>query len=116
MGRGRQATALSKVTVPRERSLAIDEARERLYKLVKELASLTHASRSFLDHAVEIGPRGKGGALLVPTVDIAAMLEQMEALEDRIEVLEDEIEDLTLAQIIEERLETPKDQRLTLEE
>lgn len=36
--------------------------------------------------------------------------------EDQIEALQDEIEDLSLVQLIGERLETPKDELLSIEE
>lgn len=112
-GHGEHTTTVS---VPRERRLATNEARQRLYELVNEMARLRRGHASLLKRAIEVGPRGKGGALLIPTVDVEAALEQFAEQEDQIEALQDEIEDLTLAQLLADRGTTSKDELLTVEE
>jgi len=104
------------IAVPRERRLATNTARDRLFELVNELAAVVEGSPELSEHAVEIGPRGRGGALLIPTADAEAALARMQALEDRVEELEQEIEDLALGQLIEERRGTPEGELLSVEE
>jgi hypothetical protein len=73
------------------------------------MARLRKGRASLLERAVEVGPRGKGGVLMIPAVDVEATLDHLQALED-------EIEDLMLAQVVAERLQTPKDDLLSVEE
>lgn len=80
------------------------------------MSKLRKGRASLLERAVEVGPRGKGGALLIPTVDVEAFLDQMTEREDQIELLQDEIEDLGLAQLVSKRIETPEEDLLSLEE
>jgi hypothetical protein len=54
--------------------------------------------------------------LLVPKVDAEAALARTEDLEDRIVELEAELEDLTLARLVEDRLETPREDLIDVEE
>lgn len=54
--------------------------------------------------------------MIVPKVDADAALARTEALEERIIELESELEDLTLAQFVEERLQTPAEKLLSVEE
>jgi len=115
MGRS-QGDISTTVSVPRERQLSIDAARTRLFKLVGRMSKLRKGRASLLERAVEVGPRGKGGALLIPTVDVEAFLDQMTEREDQIELLQDEIEDLGLAQLVSKRIETPEEDLLSLEE
>ncbi len=63
-----------------------------------------------------MGPRGRGGAVLIPAADAEATLRRIEELEDRIGALESEIEDMNLASLIEERRETPAEDLLSVEE
>ncbi len=113
MARGGQS---SSSPVPRGRQLATDEARKRLYALVKEMSSVRKGSAALLARAVEVGPRGRGGAVLIPAADAEATLRRMEELEGQIETLESEIEEMNLAALIEERRETPVDDLLSVEE
>jgi hypothetical protein len=93
MSRQKRKAASAPVT-PR---YTIEEARTELYGLVRKFAAIDEASESLLDRAVEIGPRRRGGAILVPEVDA------LEAAR-RIEELEDELEDIGLALVLQERL------------
>lgn len=102
--------------IPRDRQLAIDNARAQLYELVKEMGRVRRGSGSLLSRAVEIGPRGHGGAVLVPAADVAAALARIEGLEDRIDELEAELEDLSLAQLVEARRQSPVEDLLSVEE
>lgn len=79
------------------RRYTIEEARVELYGIVNEFAGIEEASDSLLDRAVEIGPRRRGGAILVPEVDAREAAR-------RIEELEDELEDIGLALLLQERL------------
>lgn len=115
MARGYGDNPTAAVSVPRERRLATDQARKRLYELVNRMSRLRRGQGSLLKRAVEMGPHGRGGALLIPAVDVQATLERIAAQEDRIEALQDEIEDLMLAQLIAERRETPEQELLSVE-
>jgi phosphopantetheine adenylyltransferase len=101
--------------VPIERRLATNEARERLYKLVSEMSRLRKGRASLLERAVEVGPRGKGGALLIPSVDVQATLDEMAKQQDDIEALQDQIEELALANLISERRDAPESSLTSLE-
>jgi hypothetical protein len=110
MPRGSNKSTASAVTaVPRERSLATNVARERFYKLVNRLSRMRTASASLLDRAIEVGPRGHGGVVILPKVDADAALA-------RIAELEDGVEELILARFVEERLQTPPEKLLSVEE
>src|SRR5687768_12354958 len=91
------------------RTLATNDARKQFYALVNKFSRVRKASPSLLDRAVEVGPRGQGGVLILPKVDAEAALA-------RIAELEDEREDLTLARIDEARLHTPAEDLLSVEE
>ena len=106
MPRGSNKSSPPAVAVP---SLPTNVARDQFYKLINRLSRMRKASGSLLDRAVEVGPRGHGGAVILPKVDAEAALA-------RIAELEDELEELTLARIVEERLQTPADQLLSVEE
>lgn len=103
------------ITTPTE-SLPINVARDRFYKLVNDLSGAKKASGSLFARAVEVGPRGQGGVVLLPRIDADAAIERADALEARIADLEAEIEDMALARFVEERLQTPEDQLLSVEE
>lgn len=60
------------------------------------------ASKDPLDDAVQIGPHRKGGAVLVPEIDLAAHLDRMAKLKRQVEELEEQVEDLLLAQALDE--------------
>lgn len=97
-------------------SLPTAEARRQLPSLVKEMGAKQKPSKSLLNDAVDIGPHRKGGAILIPEIDVAYNERELEQLRDRIEQLEDELEDLGLALFIEERLASSAGKRLTAQE
>jgi hypothetical protein len=115
-GRRSNADINAAITVPRERRLATGTARDQLYELVKERAGIEKGVPSLTKRAVEIGPRGRGGALLLPLADAEAMAKHVAELEDHIEQLTDEIEEMNLAALIAPRLETPEEDLLTVEQ
>lgn len=92
-------------------SLPTAEARRRLPTLVKEMALKRRASRNLLDDAVDIGPHRKGGAILIPEVDVAAHEKQTEQLRERVRELEDALEDVGLLMFVQRRLAETSDQR-----
>jgi hypothetical protein len=59
-------------------------------------------SADLLDDAVSIGPHRKGGAVLLPEVDIEAAVEHRDALEAQVEELRDQLEDLLLVRTLED--------------
>jgi hypothetical protein len=80
-----------------KRRLTTSEARSVLPELARTAARRTRPSKSLLDNAVEIQPRGEErSAYLVPEVDI-------EKASLRIEELEDELEDVALMRLLEQR-------------
>lgn len=81
------------------RNLPTSTAREMLPTLVNEMVAITEPGESLTECAVEIGPRNKGGAMLLPTVAVRDA-------ERRIEELEDEIEDMAIAMMLQSRLAT----------
>lgn len=73
------------------------QARTALPELARAAAKRSKPSKSLLDNAVEIQPRGEErSAYLVPEVDL-------EEAERRIEKLEEELEDIALMRLIEQR-------------
>lgn len=108
MSGGRRRKTGAAAAGPVARRYTIEEARTELYALVKEFAEMQESSESLLDRAVEIGPRRRGGAILVPEVDA------IEATR-RIKELEDELEDIGLALLLQERLGEPGG-RISLDE
>ena len=65
------------------------------------------------DHAVEVGPRNRGGVWVVPAVDIEAALEREEDLQARVEALEEEADNIALGFLLLERLEQSAGQTTT---
>lgn len=117
MARGQSTTKSESTTaIPRERRLAIDAARKQLYDLVNKMSRVRSGSDDLLKRAVEIGPRKQGGAIMLPSADAEAVLRHIADLEEQISGLEDEIEDLFLAELIEERMKTPEEDLLSLED
>lgn len=82
--------------------LATTEARGKLNKLVARMRGKTKPSADLLDDAVSIGPHRKGGAVLIPEVDVEAAVERQELLEAQVEDLENQLEDLLLTRSLEE--------------
>jgi hypothetical protein len=81
---------------PRAR-YTVEQARRELYALVDAFRKMGEPSASLVDRAVEIGPRRRGGAWLVPEADAQAALA-------RIDELEQELEDIGTGLLVQERL------------
>lgn len=92
-------------TIRPTRSLPTTQARTQLPKLVSELVAVTKPGTTLADHAVEIGPRNRGGAWLMPAVDAEAAMDREESLRRRIDELEDEAENIALGFFLTQRLE-----------
>ena len=90
------AEAKTRLVAPRSRK-TIEEARKELYGIVNGFRQVVEASPGLADRAIEIGPRRKGGAWLVPEADAQAAME-------RIEELEQELEDVATGLLVTERL------------
>jgi hypothetical protein len=87
------------------RNLATTQARTELPKLVRELVAVTEPGETLADHAVELGPRNRGGVWLVPAVDVDAAMEREDELRLRVEELEDEAENMAIGFQLMQRLE-----------
>jgi hypothetical protein len=98
------------------RTLATGEARRELPRLVQQMAAKAGPSDGLLDDAVGIGPHRKGGAVLVPEIDAAAHLGEVEELRTRVEELEDDLEDAGMALFIQARIAGASGERLSPEE
>ncbi len=88
-----------------KRSLPTTEARTQLPKLVNELVAVDAPGETLADHAVEVGPRNRGGVWLVPAVDVEAAMDREERLQMRVDSLEDEAENIALGFFLMQRLE-----------
>jgi hypothetical protein len=86
------------------RSLATTEARTQLPKLVGELVAVDEPGESLAAHAVEVGPRHRGGVWLIPAVDVDAAMDREDELRARIDALEDEAENMALGLFLMDRL------------
>lgn len=96
--------------------MATTEARKALPQLVRTMSEKQTPSPDLMDDAVEIGSHRKGGAVLLPEVDVAAHATEMAELRDRVETLEDDLEDAGMALFLLERLAGSSGQRLTARE
>jgi hypothetical protein len=85
----------------RAEHLATTEARDGLNKLVAKMGGKDTASEDLLEDAVSIGPHRKGGAVLLPEVDVAAAMARQEELEAEVLRLQDELEDVLLVRTLE---------------
>lgn len=91
--------------VPRpRRSLPTTRARSELSKLVNELVAVVEPGQTLADHAVEVGPRNRGGVWLLPAVDVEAAVDREESLRERVDELEDEAENMALGFFLARRL------------
>lgn len=88
-----------------QRSLPTTRARTALPKLVNELVAVTEPGETLADHAVEVGPRNRGGVWLVPAVDVDAALEREEGLRNQVTELEEEAENMAFGFFLMNRLE-----------
>jgi hypothetical protein len=88
-----------------KRSLPTTQARTELPKLVNELVAVDEPGGTLADHAVEVGPRNRGGVWLVPAVDVDAAMDREESLRMRVDELEDEAENMAFGFFLMQRLE-----------
>jgi hypothetical protein len=86
------------------RSFATTEARTQLPKLVSELVAVSEPGETLAAHAVEVGPRHRGGVWMVPAVDVNAAMDREEELRSRVDELEDEAENMALGFFLIDRL------------
>lgn len=87
------------------RSLPTTEARAALPALVKEMIAVEEPGETLADHAVEVGPRNRGGVWLLPAVDVEAAFDREDALRSRVAELEDENENISFGFFLMQRLE-----------
>jgi|GEM_PF-3883076 len=87
------------------RSLPTTEARAALPALVKEMIAVEEPGETLADHAVEVGPRNRGGVWLLPAVDVEAAIDREDSLRSRVEELEDENENISFGFFLMQRLE-----------
>jgi len=80
------------------------------------MSAKAKASADLLEDAVEIGPHRKGGAVLLPGIDVAAHAAAVFELRARVERLEEDLEDAGMALLLQERLATTPGPRLTIEQ
>ncbi len=102
------ATPRRSAVGPDVRRMATTEARQSLPQLVGKMRSKTEPSPNLFEDAVEIGPHRKGGALLVPEIDVRAQVEREAQLSDRVHELEDLLDDMLLAEELERRYQGQK--------
>jgi len=96
--------------------MATTEARKALPRLVKEMGAKREPSSDLLQDAIDIGPHRRGGAVLLPEVDVTAHAEEVARLRERVEELEEDLEDAGMALFVQERLATTSGERLTAEQ
>jgi hypothetical protein len=96
-----------------ERNLPTSRARDALPSLVNELVAIARPGRTLSDHAVEVGPRNRGGVWLIPAVDVAAAIEREERLRRRVEALEDEAENMAIGLFLARRQESSSGARIS---
>jgi hypothetical protein len=112
----RSRTASRRPAISPTRSLATTEARKTLAQLVNTMSAKRKASADLLEDAVEIGRHRKGGAVLLPGVDLAALAAEIIELRVRVEQLEEDLEDAGMALLLQERLAAIPGRRLTIEQ
>ena len=98
------------------RSLATTEARKALPQLVNTMSAKDKASADLMQDAIVIGAYRKGGAVLLPSIDLAAHTTEVAELRARVEQLEEDLEDAGIALFLQERLATTSGERLTTEQ
>lgn len=103
------ATRRRSAVGPDVRRMATTEARQSLPQLVGTMRSKTEPSEDLFEDAVEIGPHRKGGALLVPEIDVRAHAEREAELSERVHALEDLLDDVLLAEELDRRYGGQKD-------
>lgn len=91
-------------TIRPARSYATTEARTRLPQLVNELVGVTEPGDSLFSHAVEVGPRHRGGVVMLPSIDVEAALEREAAMQAQVEALEDELENIAIGLLLTDRI------------
>ncbi len=100
----------------KKRRLNTSTARARLPELVKAAARRRRAGRSLVANAIEIGPYGRGGALLIPEIDAQAAMERENQLSRRVEKLEDELEAIGIALFLQERIAESSGETMSAED
>jgi hypothetical protein len=95
------------------KSMATTEARNALPQLVREMGAKRRPSADLMHDAIDIGPHRKGGAVLLPEVDVTAHAAEVARLRARVEELEDELEDAGMALFLQDRLAVTSGERLT---
>jgi hypothetical protein len=98
------------------KSLATTEARKALPQLVNKMSAKSKPSADLMQDAIDIGPHRKGGAVLLPGVDLAAHATEVAELRARVEQLEEDLEDAGMALFLQERLATTSGRRLTTQQ
>lgn len=86
------------------RSLPTTEARAALPALVKEMIAVEEPGETLADHAVEMGPRNRGGVWLLPAVDVEAAFDREDKLRSQVAELEDENENISFGFFLMQRL------------
>jgi hypothetical protein len=87
-----------------------------LPQLVNAMGAKRTASVDLMQDAVAIGPHRKGGAVLLPGIDLAAHATEVAELRARVEQLEEDLEDAGMALFLQERLASTSGQRLSVEQ
>lgn len=85
-------------------SLRTAAARRRLPSLVKNVGAKKKPSSNLLEDAVDIAPHRKGGAVLIPKVDVIQSERVSAQLRRDVQDLEDDLDDLGLLMVVQERL------------
>jgi hypothetical protein len=88
-----------------KRNLPTTQARTELARLVKELVAVDEPGKTLADHAIELGPRNRGGVWLVPAIDADAAMDREQQLRDQVDELEDEAENMAIGLFLMERLQ-----------
>ncbi len=98
------------------RSYSTTDARTALPKLVNEMVLLETPAETLTEHAIEVGPRNRGGVWMLPAIDVTAAIAREAELRERLEQLEDEAENVAIGMMLTERLEHTTDERISGED
>lgn len=96
--------------------MATTEARKALPQLVRTMGAKVVPSANLMDDAVDIGPHRKGGAMLLPEVDVTAHAAEVVRLQARVDELERNLEDVGMVLFLQDRLAATSGERLTTDE
>src|SRR3954453_10291997 len=103
-------------TIRPVRSYATTQARTALPEIINQMVEVTEAAASLAEHAVEVGPRNRGGVWIVPAIDVEAAMDREESLQARVAELEDEAENIAIALMLSERLASSAGATVSAEE